>query len=139
MTYRFLKNLTKGLLIGDNQLPIDEDQMIALVAYAYEKIANEADAMKLLSALDSGDVIIRQGPGGTYIRRPKLPENDDSELDIDDDLVFPTSRFLASFISRERGGIHVNEANHLIRQYNAKIRAQMETNWQKDDEREEIE
>ncbi len=138
MTYKFLKNLTKGLLIGDNQLPIDDEQMIALVAYAYEKIANEADAMKLLTAVDSGSAIIRQGPGGSYVRRPDLPTTDTDELDIDDDLVFPAARFLASFISRERGGIHVNEAQHLIRQYNAKIRAHMETTWQESDRNGEL-
>ena len=126
MTYKFLKDLTRGLLIGDNQLTINNDELIAMVAYAYEKIANEADAMKLLTSLDESDKIIRQGPGNTYIRRPELPTDDTDELDIDDDLVFPAARYLASFVSRERGGIHVNEAQHLIRQYNAKIRAHME-------------
>ena len=52
---------------------------------------------------------------------PILPEDDSDELDIDDELCFAAARFMCSFVSREKGGIHVNEAQHLIRMYNQKV------------------
>ena len=121
MTYGNLKYLVKALLIGDNTLTKDNNEVLVLLQYAFDKIANEADALKLFTAVTSDRQIIRQGPGNLFVRMPNLPENDLDELDIDSELCFAAARFICSFVSREKRGIHVNEAQHLIRMYNQKV------------------
>ncbi len=121
MTYGNFKYLVKALMIGDNVLTKDNNEILVLLQYAYDKIANESDALKLFTAVSVDKEIIRQGPGNLYVRMPLLPENDSDELDIDDELCFAAARFVCSFISREKGGIHTNEAQHLIRMYNNKV------------------
>ena len=100
--------------------------MLVLLSYAYDKIANETDALKLFTASTTDEQILRQGPGGIFVRKPKLPENDVDELDIDDELSFVAARYICSFVSREKGGIHVNEAMTLIRAYNHKVTSFLE-------------
>jgi len=121
MTYGNLKYLVKALLIGDNTLTKDNNEVLVLLAYAYDKIANEADALKLFTAESENQQIIRQGPGRMFVRQPVLPVDDSDELDIDDELCFVAARYMCSFVSREKGGIHVNEAMHMIRAYNQKV------------------
>ena len=41
-------------------------------------------------------------------------------IDIDEELTFAIARYVASFVSREKGGIHTNAANRIILDYNAK-------------------
>lgn len=130
MTYRQLKSLTRVLLTGDNKLTDKEDELQVLVAYAYDKVATEADALKLFTTKSTG-TILRQGPGNTFIRKPDLPVTDEDELDIDDELGYPTARFIASFVSRDKGGVHVAEAKNLIKSYNHKVQAYMESLEQK--------
>jgi len=126
MTYGQLKSLCEALLTGDNILPDDDDQVKSLLSYAYNKVATEADALKLFTA-SKDNAILRQGPGRTFIRVPDLPKDDNDELDVDSELGFPTARYICSFISREKGGIHVMEAQTLIRHYNAKVQAYLES------------
>lgn len=126
MTYSNLKYLCKALLIGDNVLTKDNNEVLVLLSYAFDKIANEADALKLFTASTTDEQILRQGPGNTYIRKPSLPVDDDDELDIDDELCFVAARYICSFVSREKGGIHVNEAMTLIRAYNHKVQVFLE-------------
>jgi hypothetical protein len=120
-----LKSLTRVLLTGDHVLTNKEDELRALVAYAYDKVATESDALKLFTS-DKSDNILRLGPGKLYVRSPRLPQADEEELDIDDQLGYPTARYIASFVSKDKGGIHVNEAHTLIRAYNAKVQAYFE-------------
>ena len=50
-------------------------------------------------------------------------------IDIDEELTFAVARYIASYVSREKGGIHVNAADRIIKDYNAKtyeILAQMQ-------------
>ena len=126
MTFGMMKHLTRALLIGDNQLTTNEDEMQVLLLYAYQKVATESDAM-LLWTNDPSKQILRSGPGHIYIRTPLLPESDSDELDIDEDLCPAVSRYIAAFVSRDRGGIHINEAKSIIRAYNQKVQSYMET------------
>lgn len=41
-------------------------------------------------------------------------------IDIDEELTFAVSRYVASYISRDKGGIHVQAADRVIKDYNAK-------------------
>ena len=113
------------MLTNDVTLTSKEDELDMMLAYAYNKIATEADALKLFTATKN-DSILRQGPGNLFIRKPNMPSFDDDVLDIDDELGFPAARYIASFVSREKGGIHVAEAMRLISHYNQKVQAYME-------------
>jgi len=121
VTYGNLKYLVKALLIGDNVLTKDDAELLVLLAYAFAKVANYSDALKLFTTSNVDDQILRSGPGRMFVRKPELPEMDIDELDIDDELSYPVARFICSFVSREKGGIHVAEAMNLIRLYNAKV------------------
>ena len=121
MTFKRLKSLTNALLIGDNNLTKNNDEVLGLLSYAYSRVANEADALKLLTANSNEDMIIRNGIGNLYIRMPKLPENDNDELDIDEELCYAVARFMASFVSKQKFQIHELEAQRIIQSYNHKV------------------
>jgi len=125
MTLGRLKSAVRLLLIGDNEMPDDNDQIIAAIEMAYLQIASQATALKLLTTTQECD-IIRLGPGGTYLRMPDLPYGDGDELDIDRELAPAVARVLASYLSRENGGMHNNEANKIIRSYESKVRVFIE-------------
>lgn len=132
MTYKRLKSLTRALLIGDVTLTKDSDEMLALLEYAYDAVANEADALKLFTESDEAK-ILRQGPGKIFVRKPNLPEYDEDELDIDDELSYAVSRYIASFVSREKMEFHENKAEKIIRAYNQKVQVFFE-NMMQDEE-----
>ncbi len=121
MTYGQLKNLTRALLIGDNLLSKNNDEIVMLLSYAYDKIAHDADALKLFTATSIDQQIVRQGPGKMFVRMPELPVDDSDILDVDDELGYVAARFICSFVSREKGGLHMREADNLIRTYNQKV------------------
>ncbi|MCK5848330.1 MAG: hypothetical protein KAH01_03955 [Caldisericia bacterium] len=127
MTYGNLKNLVRALLIGDNTLTKNNDEILVLLEYAFDKTANETDALKLFITDVPENQILRQGPGRQFVRKPALPIADDEELDIDNELCFVVARFIASFVSREKVAVHVAEAQNLIRFYNAKVTTYFET------------
>ena len=122
MTYKQLKSLTSALLTGDYVLTQDADELIMLLNYAYLKIATEADALKLFT-FSKDESILREGQGNMFVRMPALPSSDSDILDIDDELCFPAARYIASFISKNEGGLHDREAAKLIRDYNSKVDA----------------
>jgi|GEM_PF-2945085 len=121
MTYGNLKHLVRALLIGDNVLTKVNDEILSMLDYAYDTVANEADAMKLFIENPTQYKIIREGPGNQYIRRPALPTNDSDILDIDHELAFAVARIMCSFISREKTLVHLEEAKRIIRLYNEKV------------------
>ena len=120
MTFGNLKFLVSALLAGDYTLTSVKEEQIMLLSYAFNKLATEADALKLFTT-NRGENILREGNGNMFVRMPELPEDDIDELDIDDELGYPAARFIAGFISKENGGIHMNEAMKLIRDYNSKV------------------
>lgn len=130
MKYTNFVSLVRGLLIGDNAFPNDVNVQVSLLGYAYDKVANEADALRLFKVDAKGD-ILRGGPGDIYIRKPNLPEvvnnaiDINYEIDIDDDLCYPLARYLASFITKEKMLYHEQEAEKLIRIYNSKVESHM--------------
>lgn len=119
MTYGTLKDITKGLLIGDNTLPNDDEVLIGLFSYALMTVATEADSLHLMTLNTSAD-ILRLAQGDYLIRKPAIPAFNTDMVDIDDELVFAVARYVASYLSKEKGGIHVNAAKRIILDYNAK-------------------
>jgi len=120
MTYGNVKFLVSALLAGDYTLTSVKEEQLMLLSYAFNKLATEADALKLFTT-NKGENILREGKGNMFVRMPELPEDDIDELDIDDELGYPAARFIASFISKESGGVHEREAYKLIRDYNSKV------------------
>jgi len=121
MTYGKLKSLVRALLIGDQTLTKNEEEILVLVEYAFDKVANQADALKLFTEDVAANRILRSGPGKQFVRKPELPTNDTDEMDIDSELCFPLARYVCSFVSREKMGVHIEEAGNLIRAYNQKV------------------
>ena len=120
MTYDELKNITSGLLFGDVALPQDEDVLKGLVKYALTTVATQADSMRLMT-LDDTQPILRLARGSYYVRVPNTPEDGVDLVDIDDELIFAVARYIASYVSKGKGGIHVNAADRIIKDYNAKV------------------
>lgn len=119
MTYGDFKGVVTGLLLGDTQLPQDAVTLKGLLSYALTTTATKAASFHLMT-LDPEATILRLGPGDYLIRAPILPVADADIMDIDEELNFAVARFLASYISREKGGIHVQAADAIIRDYNSK-------------------
>ena len=126
MTYRALKFVCEGLLTGDNKLPREDDVLKALLGMAYNHISNKCTVLNLMT-LDKSADILRLSGGKHMIRRPDLPVTDTDELDIDDDLCYVAASLVASYISKEKVGIHQTRANDAIRDYNAKVTEMIES------------
>ena len=126
MTYGNLKHLVRALLIGDNTLTKNDDEVLVLLEYAFDKVANLADALKLFTEDVAANRILRTGPGRQFVRKPALPANDDDELDIDNELTYAVARYICSFVSREKTAMHVYEADNIIRSYNQKVASYFE-------------
>ena len=120
MTYGELKNLTAGLLIGDNNLPKDDSVIKALLSYAFNMISNKAEALRLMT-MNSTEDIIRLGPGEYLVRKPNIPALDTDELDIDHELGFAAARYIASMISKEKVAMHQQYGDDEILKYNGKV------------------
>ena len=120
MTYKNLKVLTKGLLNGDFQLPEDDELIKALLGMAYSYITDKAQVLNLQTE-DKSATIQRLGRGGFLIRVPELPETDEDELDIGNELGYAAASLLASYISEKKAVVHQSRADDWIRSYNAKV------------------
>lgn len=120
MTYKMFRSVTTGLLTGDNTLPDDEEVMQGLTGYALTTVATQADSLHLMTLSTTANVL-RLAHGDYLIRTPELPEFDDDLMDIDDELTYAVARYVASYLSAEKGGIHVNAAKRIILDYNAKV------------------
>lgn len=120
MQYKRLLALTKGLLTGDNTLPTDGDTLEGLLSYAFYQVAVKAQSMHLMT-LHRKNGIIRLGEGDYLLRTPDIPEALTDDLDIDEELCYPTARYLASFVSKDKSTIHILEAERLINDYNGKV------------------
>ena len=119
MTYGALKNLTRVFLTGDIKLIDDDNLLLPSVKYALMTVATKADSLHLMTLSTTADVL-RLAPGDYLIRIPNLPTTDTDEMDIDEELAPAVARFLASYFSREKAGIHIKAAEAIIADYNAK-------------------
>ena len=120
MTYGGLKSLVTGLLIGDNVIPKDDVIFKSLLSYAFDMIANKAEALRLMT-MKSTEEIVRLGPGEYLVRKPNLPELDTDELDIDHELCFVAARYIAAMLSKEKIKIHQDYGDNGILRYNGKV------------------
>lgn len=126
MTYGKLKVLLKGLLVGDTMVPNDNETLLALLEYSFTLISDKAEALHLLTLNETED-ISRFATGEYLMRTPKLPKNDEDELDIDHELCYVVARYMASMISKEKIALHEQKANEGILTYNGKVYQILET------------
>ena len=119
MTYGEFKDLATGLLIGDNKLPPTPGVLSGLVKHALTTVAMQAESLHLMTLSTTAD-ILRIAHGDYLIRKPIAPVLDTDVLDIDEELTYAVARYLASYISKDKGGIHVNAADRIIKDYNGK-------------------
>lgn len=120
MTYGELKNLTTGLLIGDNNIPKDDAVFKSLLSYAFNMIGEKAEALRLLTMSNTED-ILRMGPGEYLVRVPNMPENDSDDLDIDHELGFVAARYISAMLSKEKVAMHQQYGDDGILRYNGKV------------------
>ena len=120
MTYGGLKSLVTGLLIGDNVIPKDDVIFKSLLSYAFDMIANKAEALRLMT-MNSTEDIVRLGPEEYLVRKPNLPELDTDKLDIDHELCFVAARYIAAMLSKEKIKIHQDYGDDGILRYNGKV------------------
>jgi len=120
MTYKQLKSMCKGLLVGDNSLPQDQDEMLGLVELAFYDIATNSLALRLLT-LDKNTNILRMAQGNYLTRFPILPSEESDVLDIDHELCYAAARLIASYVSKNKPKVHFVEAKKIINDYNAKV------------------
>lgn len=126
MTYKELKLTTKAFLANDFQLPQDDELVKALLKMAYKYIANKCQVLNL-QTLDKSANITRLGRGNMLVRLPELPEFDNDELDIDDDLGYAACNLVASYMSEKRAVMFQSRAEEIMRDYNAKVDELIET------------
>jgi len=120
LTYEGFKFLVGGLLPGDNVLPSSDDVILPLLNYALTTTATKADSLHLMT-LSTAVPSLRLAQGDYLIRTPELPEDDVDVIDIDEELIFAVARYMASYISKDKGGIHVQAADRIILDYNCKV------------------
>ena len=137
MTYKTFKNIVKGLLTGDNVLPSDPDVILALLEYAYTRIATKADSLRLMS-VGSATEVLRLAQDGYLVRFPELPILDEDELDIDQELCYPVARYVAADLSKDKAEVHMAAADREIKDYNAKVWEMMSTIQSGLDEKERV-
>ena len=126
MTYGTLKNVLKGLLTGDRDMPRDNDVMLALLGMAYDHISNHCQVLSLMT-LDKSEDINRIAMGEYLLRVPELPTSDDADLDIDHTLGYVVASYLASLINAEVSTKHEKRVAEGIKVYNGKVQEFIET------------
>ena len=120
MTYKKFKVLLRGLLLGDSIVPEDDETLLALFEYGIVMVSEKAESLHLLT-LNKAEIVQRLATGSYMIRKPALPEKDEDELDIDEDLCFALARYTASLISKEKVQLHEEKAEDIIMKYNQKV------------------
>ena len=126
MKYKELKVLVSALLVGDNRITSNEAELKSLLMLAFNDIASRAQSLRLMTKSMNKEVL--RGSVGDYLTRyPELPENDESELDMDKDLCFAAARFMASYVSKNKPAVHVEEGEKMIRLFNGKVNSMIES------------
>ena len=126
MKYKELKVLVSALLVGDNKITSNEAELKSLLMLAFNDIASRAQSLRLMTKSMNKEVL--RGSVGDYLTRyPELPEDDESELDMDKDLCFAAARFIASYVSKNKPAVHVEEGEKMIRLFNGKVNSMIES------------
>ena len=124
MTLGELKGLTSVFLIGDYELPSEEDKVINMLKAAYMELSDITTPLKWLEK--SHDMnILKQGPGDYWVRMPELPNDVNDTLDIDSELVPAVARLMASYLAQDQKARQEHRfiAKTSLERYGSKVRA----------------
>ena len=87
MKFSEFKIAVEGATTGDKKLP-EDDKLIPLVNEAMKMVARKSEPLTLITNDIRDDVLVHIDDENYFIRKPNLIEDDDSELDIDEELHF---------------------------------------------------
>ena len=119
MTFGELKTLVKVLLIGDTQLPGSDDEILSLLDMIQYRVAMEAEALSLMTKDSINNEILRKCSVNSWlIRRPLIPKDDDTNIDLDTELTYAVANYMAGSLSKQRSAILNAEATRIINNFN---------------------
>ena len=115
MTFGELKELIQDQIPGHYDTPLPEDPVLRrMVHRALKRIAKETVPLRLVVNDITGLTVIRKIDDSTYIRSPLMPYRDDSDIDIDEELVEAVAAHVCSELEPQRKG-------HFLQQYEREI------------------
>lgn len=105
MTYGAFKTFLKSIMRGDKNLPqkdntVDDEVLKPLVIQSLKDVARETTPLVLLTT-NMSEEFVKQLKNGLYIRKPKTPTDDNTELEMDEDLVYAVAYFTAYKLGSE--------------------------------------
>jgi hypothetical protein len=101
VTYKELKVLIGGYLLGDNVIPTEAELIDSFVYNSMKEVAKVCEPLSLLVSDRSYKVLSFLGDG-VFVRYPNAPKNDNDVIDIDDELCNTVALLSASLIASER-------------------------------------
>ena len=122
MTFGEMKELIRSYLPNryDN-LQISDATLRLMVHRALKRIAKETVPLKLVVNDITGLTVIRKVDDQTYIRYPIIPYGDDSDIDIDEELVEAVAAHVCSELEPQRKGHYLQQYEREIRQNNDRL------------------
>ena len=87
MKFSEFKIAVEGATTGDKKLP-DNDKLIPLTNEAMKMVARKSHPLTLITNDIRDDILVHVDDENYFIRKPKLIEDDESVLDIDEELHF---------------------------------------------------
>ncbi len=117
MTFKGFKNSLSSKLIGDVKLPSDE-LLKPLIKDAIEEVAEFCEPLHLITDDLDFEVlkILTNLDDGMFIRSPRVPQNEDDNIDIDEKLSVAVVFLVASYIARTKNN-YSQKANKLMLNY----------------------
>lgn len=118
MKFQEFKKILNVLRAGDKQIPNDDEVLIFVTHNALIEVAQKTEPLVLVT-LDNELKIIKVLEDGLYIKEPKEIVDDDSIIEIDDDLIKAVAHtVISSFSTNDNLLKHKTYVNKYINDYN---------------------
>ena len=123
MTLQKLMDHTAAILTarGERKCPA----IAGYVPILYEEMISLANRQKVLSLVTkSADArVLRSLGGGDYIRMPKEPRTENDKIDMDEELMYALSNFVAASVAAENVNIALyhKKGSRLVKDYAFKL------------------
>lgn len=119
MNYKEFKGLIDILRAGNKAVPQEDKVLIFMVQEAIKEVAKKTNPLVLVTPLHQDVNIIKKLEEGLYLREPKKIINDDSYIEIDDDLTQAVAHIVISQFSNSDNLLkHKKHASKFIMDYN---------------------
>jgi len=133
MKYREFKHLVEVILTGDIAISDDDAYLLAAMRYAFETVAMSTDVAVLTvteeeyqQVKDTREVVRVDLQNKRRTLRPRIPINDDDDIDLDEGVCFTAARLVASLFSIEKMQYHRDIAMNELKDYNELLQAMRE-------------